>query len=103
MSMSKLLEGQLAGGPLIAVGSLTAQNIAALEGVRANVVGITTGTILIEISYNGGTSWATFATLTADGLTAELPPVGLFRARATVDTTISVEVFWGGRDNNRRA
>lgn len=101
--MSQLFEGQLAGGPLVAVGSLTAQNIAALTGVKAQVVGITTGTILIEISYNGGTDWALHDTLTADGLSTVLPNVGLFRARASVDTSISVEVYFGGRNEDQRS
>ena len=101
--MSKLLEGQLSGGPLTTAASLGAQNIAALTGVRALVVGITTGTINIEVSYDQGTTWATFQAMTADGLSNELPPAGRFRATAAVATTISVEVYWGGRDDNFKA
>lgn len=98
----KLFEGLLAGGPLTTSASLTAQNIAALTGVRALVIGITTGTIDIEVSYDKGTTWAVFQQLTSDGLSNELPPVGTFRATASVSTDISVEVYWGGRNANLR-
>jgi len=97
----KLLEGTL--GTLTTVAATSAQNIEALEGVRVHITGITTGTVLTEISYDQGTTWALWATNTADGLVAELPPCGRVRCRATVATSIVAVCNFGGRNPNLRA
>lgn len=99
--MSKLVEASF-GANLAAVGSTAAKNIEQLTDVRVSISGITTGTILVEISYDQATTWATFATLTADGLTAVLPPCGRVRCRATVDTDIDAACRYGGRNPDVR-
>lgn len=90
------------GPALTAVGSSLVRNIEALKEVRVSITGITTGTIVVEISYDKGVTWVPFATLTADGLTAELPPCGRVRCTATVDTSIVAVCNYGGRHEHLR-
>lgn len=97
----KLTEASF-GANLTTVTTTAAKNIEALSGVRVSISGITTGTILVEISYDKGATWVTFATLTADGLTAELPPCGRVRCNATVATTIDAACAYGGRHGHLR-
>ena len=99
--MSSLREASF-GAALTTVSSTAAKNIEALSGVRVSITGITTGTLIVEISYDKGITWVPFQTLTADGLTAELPPSGRVRCRASVATTIVAVCNYGGRHGHLR-
>lgn len=98
--MSKLLEGAL--GSFTGVAAGTAKNIAALTGVRALVSGTFVGTVTIEVSFDEGTTWAIFQTLTAVGLSNELPPCGRVRANCTAFTSGTIVADYGGRNPDVR-
>lgn len=68
-----------------------------LKEVVANVRGITTGTIVVEVSQNGTNFAAVGAALTADGFTSvAVPRAKYIRIRATVSTSIAAFLDIGG-------
>jgi hypothetical protein len=58
------------------------------------IEGITTATVLIQASNDGGTNWVTLATATSDQMLTVSEPYGLIRANVSAYTagTISVDV-----------
>lgn len=68
-----------------------------LKDVVASVRGITTGTVIVEVSQNGTNYFAVGAALTADGFTSvAVPRAAYIRIRATVATSISAFLDIGG-------
>lgn len=97
--MARLREGTLGSFTTAAAGS--AVDISNLEEVYAYVAGTFTGTVAIQVSFDAGSTWVTHQTKTGPGLSTLLPPAGRVRANVTGYTTGTVEVRYGGRDNDR--
>lgn len=94
--MGRLQQGLLA--TLDAVEAGAAVNIEQLEEVYVHVSGTFVGTVLVEVSFDGGTTWAQFDSTTAPKLTAKLPPCGHVRARCSAYTSGTAVVNYGGKD-----
>lgn len=65
-----------------ATGNSAAIQIADLEEVYVMIFGTFVGTWTVQVSFDDGTTWATFATGTESGqpsVTAKLPPAGKAR------------------------
>lgn len=80
----------------------TGVNISDLESVYVHVSGTFVGTWFVDISFDGGTTWAAFATGTAPALTAILPPCGYVRGRCSAYTSGTIVMNYGGRDDDRK-
>lgn len=96
--MGRLQQGTLGDFTAVAVG--TAVDISKLEDSQALVLGTFVGTVAIEISTDGGTTWVPFDTATAPKVVT-LPDVGKVRANCTAFTSGTIKVRYGGRDADR--
>lgn len=76
----------------------TARRIEDMDEAYVMVSGTFVGTLLVEVSFDGGTTFVTFASLTAPGLTAKLPPCKHVRTRCSAFTSGTIDTNIGGRD-----
>lgn len=75
-----------------------ATKITDLDEVFAMISGTFVGTMVIEVSFDGGTSWVQFDSATAPKLTAVLPPCNFVRARCSAFTSGTIVVNFSGRN-----
>lgn len=87
-------EGSL--GSFTAVANGTGQSIRDLKTVNCAVLGTFVATVKIQVSYDGGTTWVEFASVTAPGVTAVLPQCGMVRATCSAFTSGQADVFVAG-------
>lgn len=82
-----------------ATGSSAAIKIADLESVYVQTFGTWTGTAIVQVSFDGGTTWADFDTATAVKVTAQLPPC----THARLNFTRTTGTLKGALGGNLRA
>lgn len=78
-----------------ATGSSAAIKIADLENVYVQTFGTWVGTTIVQVSFDGGTTWADFDSSTSAKVTAQLPPCTHARINFT-RTSGTVKAALGG-------
>lgn len=96
----KLAEGALAS--LTGVANGAGVSMAGYVDVAVTISGTFAGTWAVEVSFDGGTTWAQFDTGTAKKLTATLPRCGQARGICSAFTSGTIVMNFSGTDPLRR-
>lgn len=87
-----------AGGGFDAVETGQVMDVSDAEEVGYLVGGTFVGTILIEVSFDSGTTWVEYASLTAPAIAAITVPVQQVRARCSAYTSGLALVYGSARN-----